>query len=76
MAIRPRACIRCGEPIPIERIETMPETRVCVKCSEEIGGEFVRKVRPVNVAKSNSLKKNYSDYEVRLVRKKIEPKRD
>lgn len=76
MAIRPRACLRCREPIPLERIETMPETRICVKCSEEIGGEFVRRVRAVNTAKTGSLKRNYSGYELKLVRKKIEPKRD
>jgi len=75
MAMRPRPCERRGVEIPLERIETMPETRVCVKCSEEIGGEFVRKVRAINTAKAGSLKRNYSGYEMKLVRKKIEPKR-
>jgi hypothetical protein len=76
MATRPRPCLRCGAPIPIERLETIPETRICVTCSEEVGGEFIRRVRPVNTGKAGSLKKNYSDYELRLVRKRIEPKRD
>lgn len=76
MATRPRPCERCGIEIPLERIETMPETRICVKCSEEVGGEFVRKVRAVNVAKAGSLKRNYSDYEVKLVRKKLPPKKN
>lgn len=26
-------CIRCGEPIPYGRLEFMPESRKCVKCS-------------------------------------------
>ena len=75
MAVRPRPCERCGVEIPLERIETMPETRICVKCSEEVGGEFVHKVRAINTAKAGSIKRNYSDYEVKLVRKKILPKR-
>jgi len=75
MAVRSRPCERCGVEIPLERIETMPETRVCIKCSEEIGGEFVRKVRAINTAKPGSIKRNYSDYEVKLVRKRIMPKR-
>ena len=76
MAMRPRPCERCGTEIPAERIEVMPETRICVKCSHEVGGEFVRKVRAVNTAKAGSLKRNYSNYEMKLVRKKLEPKRD
>ena len=40
MAEKTRPCERCGVLIPAERIEALPETRVCVKCSEAIGGEF------------------------------------
>lgn len=28
-------CKSCGEPIPEERIEAIPETKQCVKCSSE-----------------------------------------
>lgn len=33
-------CKRCGTKIPQERLEVIPETRLCVKCSEEVGGDF------------------------------------
>ena len=35
-----RMCKRCGEEIPAERLEALPETWLCVKCSQEVGGEF------------------------------------
>jgi DnaK suppressor protein len=28
-------CERCGESIPIERLEAMPKASLCVKCKEE-----------------------------------------
>lgn len=28
-------CKACGETIPPERLEALPETKVCVKCSTE-----------------------------------------
>ena len=27
-------CSRCGQPIPVERLEALPDTEVCVKCSK------------------------------------------
>jgi len=27
-------CARCGEPIPAERLEAMPEAELCVSCKE------------------------------------------
>lgn len=27
-------CVRCEEPIPQERLEALPDTNVCVKCSD------------------------------------------
>ena len=30
-----RTCVECGELIPIERIEALPETYTCVRCSCE-----------------------------------------
>jgi hypothetical protein len=29
-------CILCKKPIPKERLEAIPETEVCVKCSSEV----------------------------------------
>lgn len=30
-------CTECGQPIPEERLEALPETTCCVKCSQESG---------------------------------------
>ena len=40
MASKTRPCERCGAMIPPERIEVLPETRLCVACSKAVGGEF------------------------------------
>jgi len=29
-----RNCEKCGEPIPTERLEILPSTTTCVKCSQ------------------------------------------
>jgi hypothetical protein len=29
-------CERCGEPIPVERLEALPYTRYCTRCSAEV----------------------------------------
>lgn len=26
-------CVKCGNPIPVKRIEILPNTRTCVSCS-------------------------------------------
>lgn len=30
-----KRCIKCGEPIDAERLEILPKTVTCVKCSTE-----------------------------------------
>ncbi len=60
MTVRPRPCARCGTMIPVERLEALPETRLCVACSQAVGGELDVTVVPDNLAKSGSLKKNYA----------------
>jgi hypothetical protein len=74
MAIVPQPCARCGELIPAERIEALPETMVCVTCSQEMGGEFRVIVTPERISKEGSLKKNYGGYSTRKIRKPIKPK--
>jgi len=76
MAIRPRPCERCKTEIPVERIEVLPETRLCVRCSEEVGGEFETFVRHENLGKAGSLKKNYGGVRVVRRRKRITPKEE
>lgn len=68
-----RSCARCGKPIPAERIEAVPETMVCVKCSQDMGGEFDVYATAERTSKEGSLKKNYGGYSMKKVRKPIKP---
>ena len=70
-----RPCQRCGVMIPVERIEVLPETRLCAECSKAVGGEFELSMTPENLAKSGSLKKNYGSFEFKKTRKSVPPKR-
>jgi hypothetical protein len=74
MPAKSRPCQRCHELIPAERIEALPETRLCVKCSQEIGGEFEVTVVSENLAKTGSLKKNYGAWNIKKKRRPIRPK--
>ena len=74
MTIVPQPCARCGEMIPAERIEAIPETMVCVACSKEMGGEFTVIVTPEKTSKEGSLKKNYGGYSTSKIRKPIKRK--
>ncbi len=76
MKTEPWPCARCGAEIPAERIEVLPETMVCVKCSKEMGGEFQVLVIPERISKEGSLKKNYGGYTTRKIRKPIRPKEE
>ncbi|MBY0527264.1 MAG: TraR/DksA C4-type zinc finger protein [Gemmataceae bacterium] len=69
-----RTCQRCGNDIPAERLEALPDTTICVKCSQEIGGEFVYGAVPSNIGKAGSLKKNYGEWKIIKRRRRIEPK--
>lgn len=70
----PTRCQRCHEEIPAERLEALPDTSICVKCSRDIGGEFVVQAVPHNIGKQGSLKKNYGDWTIVKHRKRIPPK--
>jgi hypothetical protein len=69
-----RTCARCGGDIPAERVEALPETMVCVGCSQEMGGEFDVYAVAERTSKDGSLKKNYGGYTTKKVRKPIRPK--
>jgi hypothetical protein len=69
-----RPCARCGGEIPAERVEAIPDTLVCVRCSAEMGGEFKVYVVPERTSKAGSLKHNVGGYSTRKVRKPIRPK--
>jgi RNA polymerase-binding transcription factor DksA len=69
-----RFCARCKAEIPEERVEALPETRVCIKCAEAMGGsEFDVVAVPNRGGKKESIKRLVTDYEVRKRRKPITP---
>jgi hypothetical protein len=43
------------------------------RCSEAVGSDFEVTVKPVNIGKNGSLKKNYDDYRVVNWRRRIQP---
>jgi hypothetical protein len=74
MSMKSRPCQRCGKEIPSERIELVPDTRICVECSKAVGGEFDISTKPENLAKEGSLKKNYGSFEMKKTRRPIRRK--
>jgi Prokaryotic dksA/traR C4-type zinc finger len=68
-----KECERCGAPIPERRMEVLPYTRLCIECSEAIGGDFKTYVIPVNTGKPGSLKKNYGSWAVKRKLRRITP---
>lgn len=62
-------CARCGVEIPARRLEALPDTRVCVGCSEWIGGEWDLVAVPGSLNKAGSLKKNYGSFTVLRTRR-------
>jgi DksA/TraR C4-type zinc finger protein len=64
MSIPQRSCKRCGETIPERRLQVLPHTRLCLTCSQEIGGDFKTYAVPENTGKPGSLKKNYGSWKI------------
>jgi hypothetical protein len=60
----------------MERLEAMPETELCVRCSSAVGGEFKMIATAERTSKPGSLKLNYGGYTVKKVRRTIKPKDD
>jgi len=74
MSATKRFCARCKAEIPAERVEALPETRVCIACAQAMGGsEFDFATVANRGGKKESLKRNYTDYELRKRRKPITP---
>lgn len=72
MTVR-RICKRCEQEIPVERLEALPDTWLCVQCSQEVGGEFEVSFRRIQTNKKGSLKKNYGSIEIIKRPKEIPP---
>ena len=75
METEAKCCARCGAEIPAGRLRAIPDTLVCVNCSEEIGGEFELKVTVSGTAKAGSLKVTGQSVDVQRQRKPLRPKR-
>jgi len=73
MVRKPRTCLRCLDKIPVQRLLTLPDTRLCVKCSEAVGSDFIVYFCRVSLGKAGSLKKVYGDWYIKRVRRHIEP---
>jgi hypothetical protein len=69
VAAEVRYCRICEDEIPRARLEALPDTRVCIKCSEKIGGEFELEVTISRTGKAGSLKKTGVDVTARRKRK-------
>ncbi len=67
MAEKTRPCEICGQPIDPERVEVVPDTRLCVEHARLIGkygGEFMVTGTQASLGKGGSLKKNYGDVSI------------
>ena len=64
-------CELCGKVIPEERLEVLPETRICVGCSQQVGGEFVPVITQERTSKPGSLKLNYGGVTVTFRRRRL-----
>lgn len=72
MATKPRPCKRCKAEIPVERLEAIPGTCLCVRCSQEVGGEWQYSFTNESTGKAGSLKKNYGSISIQKKRKPID----
>ncbi len=62
MAIKPRMCERCKQWISAERLEAVPQTRLCVECSRLTGGDTRLRVSTKNTGKGG-IKQTGTDIE-------------
>jgi hypothetical protein len=69
-----RLCKLCNKVIPAARVKALPDTRLCIECSEEVGGEFVYSAALVSLAKEGSMKRNYGGVSVQKKRRKLPPR--
>jgi DksA/TraR C4-type zinc finger protein len=64
-------CRICQAEIPEARLRALPDTLVCIQCSERIGGEFDLKVTITGTGKTGSLKKTGESVTVKKVRRPL-----
>lgn len=68
-----RACQRCNGDIPPERLEAIPDTWLCLRCSEAVGSDFQLFATAEKTSKAGSLKKNYGSWTIDKRRREIIP---
>jgi hypothetical protein len=71
MSTHSRPCEICGQPIDPERLEAVPDTRLCGDHARQIakyGGEFRLSVSHVRTSKQGGLKLNYGGVTARKTR--------
>jgi hypothetical protein len=71
MSFTERECRVCRNLIPEARLKAIPDTLVCVRCSEKIGGEFELEVKVSSTGKAGSLKKTGQDVSVERKRRPL-----
>jgi hypothetical protein len=71
METEPKRCRVCGVEIPPERLEVIPDTLVCVRCSRKMGGEFELQVRVGGTGKAGSLKITGQEVSVKRQRRRL-----
>ena len=69
--IERRSCRFCGVEIPQARLKALPDTRICLKCSESKGREFELEVTTNSTGKAGSLKRTGQDVDVRRKPKQL-----
>ena len=76
MATAKRYCEMCQAEIPAERIEALPDTRVCVECSRKIGGEYELTGVPENLGRVGGIKRIYGGIGIRKRRRPLPRRQD
>jgi hypothetical protein len=71
MTAESRQCRLCGKEIPAARLAAMPDTLLCVTCSEKTGGEYELEVTIAGTGKAGSLKKTGETVSVKRNRKRL-----
>lgn len=74
MPAKTRYCEICKQPIDAERVEALPETRLCMEHAREIqkfGGEFKLLTSQERLSKAGSLKRNYGGVATKMVRNQV-----
>ncbi len=66
-----KRCVSCKAVIPPERLEVIPDTLVCVNCSQKMGGEFELEVTVGGTGKKGSLKITGQEVSVKRQRRRL-----